>query len=132
MSNGEATATADVFFIHPTIYTYKPTTAYEWNGDVNDVTLNTKTDYSTIHYQVTVFNGSCKIYAPRYRQAHITAFYAAKGDDGREALDIAYSDVRAAFQYYLEHYNNGRPVIIASHSQGTRHAEHLLKDFFRE
>ena len=33
---------------------------------------------------------------------------------------------KAAFQYYLEHYNNGRPFIIASHSQGTYHAKRLI------
>jgi hypothetical protein len=35
-----------------------------------------------------------------------------------------------AFLYYLEHYNNGRPVIIASHSQGTTHAGRLIKEYF--
>jgi hypothetical protein len=36
--------------------------------------------------------------------------------------------VRAAFDYYLSHYNGGRPFILASHSQGTVHALHLLED----
>src|SRR5439155_1242121 len=31
---------------------------------------------------------------------------------------------------YLQHYNNGRPIIIASHSQGTLHAGRLLKEYF--
>jgi hypothetical protein len=30
----------------------------------------------------------------------------------------------------LEHYNNGRPIIIASHSQGSTQAIRLLKEFF--
>lgn len=132
LTNGEATADVDVFFIHPTIYTYKPNTEYKWNGDVNDEVLNHKTDYSTILYQASVFNGSCRIYAPRYRQAHISAFYTSNKVDGRKALDLAYSDVKSAFQYYLDHYNQGRPVIIASHSQGTAHAKRLLEDFFRD
>ncbi|MBC8172996.1 MAG: DUF3089 domain-containing protein, partial [Chitinophagales bacterium] len=29
-----------------------------------------------------------------------------------------------------DHYNNGRPIIIAGHSQGTTHAKWLLRDFF--
>jgi hypothetical protein len=45
-------------------------------------------------------------------------------------LDLAYSDVKKAFEYYLEHYNHGRPIIIASHSQGTWHAARLLKELF--
>ena len=48
----------------------------------------------------------------------------------QEAFDTAYIDVKRSFEYYLKHYNNGRPIIIASHSQGTNHAEHLLLDFF--
>jgi hypothetical protein len=45
------------------------------------------------------------------------------------AFDTAYSDIRIAFQHYLDHYQ-GRPIIIASHSQGTQHAKRLLKEFF--
>jgi hypothetical protein len=131
-TNGQVTAEADVFFIHPTTYTYKPTTQYLWNGDVHDEQLNNKTDFSTILYQASVFNGSCKIYAPRYRQAHISAFYSSQKDAGSRALDTAYSDVKAAFQYYLDHYNKGRPIVIASHSQGTNHAYRLLKEFFQD
>ena len=39
-------------------------------------------------------------------------------------------DLKNAFQYYLDHYNNGRPIIIASHSQGTTHSKRLVKEFF--
>ena len=38
--------------------------------------------------------------------------------------------MRAAFIYYLKNHNHGRPIIIASHSQGTWHAGRLLKEFF--
>ena len=43
--------------------------------------------------------------------------------------NIAYSDIKNAFQYYLDHWNNGRPFIIAGHSQGSKMAERLLKEF---
>ena len=49
---------------------------------------------------------------------------------GEAAFDTAYTDVKAAFIYYLKNYNKGRPIIIASHSQGTLHAGKLLKEFF--
>ena len=39
-------------------------------------------------------------------------------------------DVKNAFQYYLKHYNKGKPIIIASHSQGSMHAKRLIKEFF--
>jgi hypothetical protein len=32
---------------------------------------------------------------------------------------LALSDVRAAFKYYLDHFNNGRKFVIMGHSQGT-------------
>jgi hypothetical protein len=46
------------------------------------------------------------------------------------AFATAYADIKAAFEYYLKNYNHGRPIIIASHSQGTTHALRLLKDYF--
>ena len=129
--DNQAEAKADVFFVHPTIYTYKPAEgAFPWNGDVNDAVLNQKTDESTILNQASVFNGSCKIYAPRYRQAHFYAFRTPNKEDKETALNLAYQDVRTAFEYYLKNYNNNRPIVIASHSQGTIHATRLLKEYF--
>lgn len=123
-------AKADVFFLHPTTFTYTPRNQYEWNADVNDAELNEKTDNSTILNQASAFNGSGKVYAPRYRQAHYYSFLTPNADDKKQALDLAYSDIKAAFEYYLKNWNQGRPIIIASHSQGTVHAKRLLKEFF--
>lgn len=120
---------ADVFFIYPTIYL----TGKTWNEDVNDKALNKRVDSKTIKYQASVFNASCRVYAPRYRQAALKSFYGKSGQaraTGDEALDFAYQDVKRAFEYYLQHYNNGRPIILASHSQGSLHARKLLHDFF--
>lgn len=118
---------ADVFFIHPTTLTDYADTS--WNASINNATINIKTDNSTILYQASVFNEHCRVFAPRYRQAHIRAFYSTK-EESEKYFDIAYADIKTAFEYYLEHYNNGRPIIIASHSQGTLHAGRLLKEFF--
>lgn len=122
-------AKADVFFIHPTTYT-DPKMPMGWNADINNEALNRKTDASTILYQASVFNGNCRVYAPRYRQANLQAFYTRDTLRAQAAFDTAYEDVRNAFLYYLKHFNKGRPIIIASHSQGTLHAGRLLKEFF--
>ena len=45
---------------------------------------------------------------------------------------MAYADVKTAFDYYLQHWNNGRPIVIAGHSQGAKFAEKLLKDYFED
>lgn len=126
----QATAEADVFFLHPTIYNGSKRTHKNWNASFENEKLNDKVDNSTIQYQGSIFNGAGKIYAPRYRQAHIHAYYAKNREAAKKAFDLAYEDVRKAFEYYLNHYNEGRPIIIASHSQGTTHAKRLLKEFF--
>ncbi len=127
----QADAQVDVFFIHPTTFLSK-VDANVWNADINDAELNKKTDESTILNQASVFNAAGKIYAPRYRQAHLKAFTVESKDSlaAKNAFDLAYSDIVNAFKYYFEHYNNGRPIIIASHSQGSKHAQRLLKEFF--
>jgi hypothetical protein len=70
------------------------------------------------------------VYAPRYRQAHIYAFYTHDTLLAQQAFEVAYKDIKEAFEYYLAHHHNGKPIIIASHSQGTLHAGRLLKEYF--
>ena len=128
LSDGQATAQGDVFFVYPTIYTGNQHPEHPWFADVNDAELNEKIAESTIKYQASAFNASARIYSPLYRQAHIKVFY---GDTTlmRKALDLAYEDVKKAFEYYLENWHEDRPLIIASHSQGTVHAARLMKEF---
>lgn len=130
LRNQQAIAPADVFFVYPTIYTGKPNERHPWNADVNDVTLNHEIQTSTILNQASIFNGTCRVYAPYYRQAHLYSFYTNHPEDGERALELAYQDVRAAFQYYLDHYHQGRPIVIASHSQGSYHTQRLMQEFF--
>ena len=59
---------ADVFFIYPTTLTDE--TDAHWNAPIDDSLINAKTDYSTILYQASAFNSECRVFAPRYRQAH--------------------------------------------------------------
>jgi len=120
----------DVFFLHPTTLTNKESEGKIWNADINNAELNAKTDYTSILYQASVFNNSSRIFAPRYRQAHIYSFFSKDTASSKAALELAYLDIKTAFEYYLQHYNNGRPVIIAAHSQGTYHAARLLKEYF--
>jgi Protein of unknown function (DUF3089) len=129
-TDAQAIAAVDVFFLHPTIYTGQPTNQYDWNADINDATMNASVDGSTILNQATAFNGIGRVFAPRYRQAHYYCFVTPDKNDKKQALDLAYEDIKAAFEYYLKNYNNGRPIIIAAHSQGTIHSGRLLKEFF--
>ena len=120
---------ADAFFIHPTTYFSESETA-PWNASLSDQKVNHETDSRSILFQATVFNGSCRVFAPRYRQANLKAFYVYGTPIANEAFNLAYNDVRKAFLYFIENYNDNRPIIIAAHSQGSLHAIRLLQDFF--
>jgi len=61
---------ADVFFLHPTTL-LGPRENGNNNAKIDDPFINHKTDYSSIIYQASAFNESARVYAPRYRQAHI-------------------------------------------------------------
>jgi hypothetical protein len=121
----------DVFFLHPTTYTRKLKMKTS-NARIDHSLINAKTDYSTILYQSSVFNQQSRVFAPRYRQAHIKMFFTKNKEKADAAFAIAYKDLKTAFEYYLQHWNNRRPIIIASHSQGSLLAEKLLKEFFED
>jgi len=118
---------ADVFYVYPTLITSKKD--IRWNVAIDDAVQNDIVLNKAVHFQASAWATSGKVYVPYYRQAHIRS-YRTLENGGREALMLAYSDVKAAFKVYLEKYNKGRPIIIASHSQGTTHTTLLLKEFF--
>jgi hypothetical protein len=120
----QANAQVDVFFIAPTTYYSRA----GWNAPLDDHDSLERLDQFVLKYQASAFNGSAKVYAPLYRQATLGAFFPKNREDGDKALELAYSDVRRAFRYYMEHYNQGRPFILAAHSQGSRHLSYLLRD----
>lgn len=119
---------ADVFFIHPTTLLDKEDT--RTNATIDDSMVNATTDYVAVLYQASAFNSRTRVFAPRYRQAHISQFFEPNKLKAALAFNLAYEDVKKAFEYYLANYNQNRPIIIASHSQGTIHAGRLLKEFF--
>lgn len=121
-------ASIDVFYVHPTTYLY----GRRWNASLSNKQVNKITDKHAVRNQASVFNETCKVYAPRYRQAIIKSYLPKnqKSGDGPKAFEVAYSDIKAAFTYYLKNYNHGRPFVLASHSQGTDHTRRLLHDFF--
>lgn len=115
----------DVFYIYPTLYSK----GESWNADVDNKKLNKKLDKYPVKFQASVFNAVGRVYAPRYRQS-ILAVFTDSTNQRKPSLDFAYQDVKKAFEYYMQHYNQGRPVIIAAHSQGSTHARQLIKDEF--
>ncbi len=113
----------DVFFIHPTGFLK----SMSWTSPME---LDSATEENTqwmMANQASAFNGCCNVYAPRYREATIFAYFG-DADLRDEVLGFAYTDVKRAFEYYLDHHNQGRPFVLASHSQGTHHALRLIQE----
>lgn len=103
----------DVFFVHPTSYFGNE----NWNQSMEDE-LEDQGVTDSVESQAGVFVESCNIYAPFYRQASINVLKASK-EDKNKALGVSYEDVENAFDHYLEHFNHGKPFILAGHSQGS-------------
>ena len=111
----------DCFFVHPTGFFLK-----EWNFnlDMNSATVQ-RTDLM-LATQATVFNEVCNIFAPEYRQATFAAISQDLGEDSTNALELAYIDVKNAFKIFLDKHSGKKPFFLASHSQGSLHAQRLL------
>lgn len=112
-----------VFFVHPTSYMQKE----NWNQPLGDEDANWVVDNRILRHQASVFNGCCEIYAPRYRQATFFSFMVQE-EEGKQPLDLAYSDVAKAFDYFLTQLEDNQPFIVAGHSQGTFHSARLVRE----
>ena len=122
--SGRREMAAEVFFIHPTMLLEGPA----WNADLKDEKMNESVDVWPIRHQASAFSGAGRVFAPRYRQAHVRIF--SLGDSlSWAAAEIAYQDVKAAFLKFLE-WSDDRPIVLAGHSQGSFHGRRLLQEFF--
>ena len=118
---------ADVFYIYPTLIDSK--NQREWNSDIWNEDIRNDVINRPVKYQASAWLDAGNLYVPYYRQAHIRVFNDKFRVDGDKALNLAYNDIKEAFTYYLENFNNDKPFIIASHSQGTVHAKRLISEF---
>ena len=125
VSNQEK-AIADVFYIHPTTYISRKS----WNQP-DPLAGDALLDDTLLPNQASVFNGCCRVFAPRYRQATFYSFADRKGR-GVAALELAYQDVNAAFDAFLEEIGPDRPIVLAGHSQGSAHLQRLIAERFAD
>ncbi len=121
------TLQADVFYVYPTVFTDKKD--IRWNVPMDDAEQNQSVLGKAVLMQASAFATSGRVYVPYYRQAHLRS-YRMFNAGGKEAQDLAYSDVKKAFEVYLKKYNQGRPIVMVGHSQGTTHTLRLLAEFF--
>lgn len=121
-SNLQASARADVFYVHPT--TSMRTDMQ--NAPIDDLDA-LRVSHMMLLAQATPFNAIARVYAPRYRQLTLS-MYQLDEQAQQEPSNRAYADVRRAFEYYAAHDNGGRPFFLVGHSQGANHAQRLLSE----
>lgn len=120
-----ATPQASVFFIHPTSFLERTA----WNAPLDDAESQQRARLF-VRSQASAFNGVGAIWAPKYRQATFGAFLTSE-ESARQALDLAYRDVLAAYEEFLREAPADRPIILAAHSQGSLHLMRLLEERVR-
>jgi hypothetical protein len=118
-----ASRPAAVFYVHPTTYLQRD----RWNASLSGNADSDSRVRLFVQSQASAFTSAGQIWAPRYRQAAFGAFLL-KSDDARKALDLAYSDVAAAFDEFVRRVPEDQPLILAGHSQGALHLSRLLRD----
>ena len=122
-SPGTASPPAAIFYIHPTTYLERD----RWNAPLHPDTQSELRTKLFVQSQASALTGAGHVWAPRYRQAAYGAFLL-RSADAQQALDLAYDDVRAAFDQFLKEAPSDAPIILAGHSQGALHLSRLLAE----
>src|SRR5436190_9804439 len=114
-------APIDCFYVYPTVSTDA--------GTNSDMTADAA-ELNVVRQQFARFGSKCRLYAPLYRQVTLADLrpMLATGIDGNPfARGIQYDDVRAAWNWYLEHDNAGRGFVLVGHSQGSFILQELIR-----
>lgn len=120
----------DVFYLYPT--TYVMGRGENNIANIRNQTMRIGAD-SHLLSQASVFEDTANIYAPYYRQADGDYCLSLTPEEQQKLVGgTPLSDVTAAFVYYLEHYNDGRPFFLAGHSQGSMVLLGLLETYLTE
>lgn len=117
-----------VFYIYPTFYDR----GSSWGVDPRDPKHREEVLSKALPNQAGVFLSRADVYVPYYRQMRIDGYYTQKPDEklkAKQAFDTAYADVRRAYLHFLTNLSPNTPIVLASHSQGTNHAERLLREY---
>jgi hypothetical protein len=83
---------------------------------------------ATATAQFARFRTVCRTFAPIYRQVTLRALMANTVHGHWGDPELAYADVRDAFNDYLAHDNAGRGFVLIGHSQGSRVLKRLLRE----
>lgn len=117
---------ADVFYIHSNAYYRRRL----WNAPVEDEAANVIRRTIAFPNEAGPLSGTARLYAPFYREATLYSLFTHKFD-GLAARELAYGDVRRAFDVFLATRDPERPLILAGYGQGGLYVLGLLNDYFQ-
>ena len=107
----------DCFYVYPTVST-EP-------GDNANLAVQPAEQVAAVA-QASRFSQVCNVWAPMYRQS--TSAAIKDGDFLKpHVIDTAYDSLLSAWQDYITHDNDGRPIIFIGHSQGATLLIKLLR-----
>lgn len=118
---------ADVFYITPTcIWDWKDSRGQVYHHmNVTSPDQREAVDASA-RLAAELFSPHANFYSPYYRQITMESWMVEPEETERRYV-TAYEDIERAFDYYMQHFNEGRPFILAGHSQGAKTVIELLK-----
>ncbi len=118
----------DLFYVVPTcIWDYTDSLGQtRHHMDIFNTEQRALTDPS-IQLAKSVLADSCNFFSPYYRQISMDSWLTLDTALIEGRFELAYQDVADAFHYYMEHDNQGKPFILAGHSQGAKAVIELLK-----
>ena len=119
-------AKGDVFVVVPSVYRG----GEHWNLPSDDLRRKGKLQRIVRPNYVSPYGESGRLFAPFYRQASLYAFMTNR-EDSHFAQDLAYQDVKRAFDVFLNQSPPERPIVLVGHNQGASHVQRLLIDYFQ-
>lgn len=105
-------APIDCFYVYPTI---------SYDSSANSDLYAGPEEKRVAQHQLAPFGSACRLFAPMYRQVTLAALRSRfTGTPMQADAQMAYADVRDAWNDYLVRDNRGRGVVLIGHSQGAR------------
>jgi len=110
----------DCFYVYPTVSQAKT---------VASPLAPEPASIATARAQAARFQSVCRLFVPAYRQITLFGLEQALNGKAISPTLIAQStaDVVSAWHDYLDHYNDGRGVVLLGHSQGAGQVISLMK-----
>lgn len=121
----------DVFYLYPTAWMPSPDDDIICSIDNASMLQGAKGSYSAT---ATAFEPFANVFAPYYRQADAlqTLTMSASEQEALLRTQGPAIDAIAAFDYYMNNLNNGRPFILAGHSQGSSVLLYLMDTYLKQ